>query len=88
MHTYHLIITTPEEVIFDGTVISLIAPGGAGYLEILANHAPIITTLNKGTVTLKDENNQKTFYQITGGLLEVAKNEASLLADTIKKVDQ
>ena len=41
---YHLFMATPEKVVFDGQVESLVAPGKLGYLEILTNHAAIITS--------------------------------------------
>jgi F-type H+-transporting ATPase subunit epsilon len=83
MTAYHLILATPEQVLFEGDVLSLIAPGSEGYLEILANHAPIITSLMAGTVTITDKGHKKTTYPISGGLLEAAKNQASLLADSV-----
>lgn len=81
---YHLAVITPEEVIFDGMVSSLIAPGTVGYLEILTNHASIITSLKKGKLTIKDSEGQKKVWTVTGGLLEMSKNEAMLLADEVK----
>jgi F-type H+-transporting ATPase subunit epsilon len=84
---YHLSIVTPEEVIFEGEVVSLIAPGIVGYLEVLTNHAPLITILQKGkvTVTVTDSGEQKKVWQITGGVLEVSHNKASVLVDGFSK---
>lgn len=83
---FHLVIATPEKVLFDGTVKSLIAPGKIGYLEILTDHAPIITSLQKGKVTGTLENGSKFSLELNGGLLEVSKNNASLLADEAENV--
>ena len=46
-----LSLATPEKVIFEGEVTSLIAPGTLGYFQILPSHAPLLTTLRSGTVT-------------------------------------
>lgn len=81
---YHLQIFTPETIFFDEQVISIIAPGGAGYLGILADHAPLITTLKDGKLIITDKNEVKHFYKVTGGFLEVNKNEVSLLIDEIE----
>ena len=78
---YHVSIVTPEAIIFEGEVISLIAPGKVGYLEVLTNHAPLITILQKGKVTITDANHQKKEWLITGGALEISKNNASVLVD-------
>lgn len=82
---YHLSIVTPEAVIFEGEVLSLIAPGTVGYLEVLTNHAPLITILQKGKVTITDANKEKKVWNITGGALEVSHNKASVLVDGFSK---
>lgn len=83
---FHLIIATPEKVIFEGNVISVIAPGKIGYLEILKDHAPLITSLQKGKVVGTYENGSKFSFELNGGILEVSKNKASLLADEAENV--
>ncbi len=80
---YNLTIVTPEKIEYESKVRMMIAPGGDGYLEILTNHAPIMTTLKAGPVTVVDEEGKKSVFQISGGLLEVSKNKATILADSI-----
>jgi F-type H+-transporting ATPase subunit epsilon len=80
---YSLLIATPEQLIFEGEVESLVAPGALGYLEILSHHAPIVTLLNPGTVTVTTAAHEKVVYKITGGILEVHQNRASLLPDDV-----
>jgi F-type H+-transporting ATPase subunit epsilon len=80
--TFHLTITTPEQQVFSGEIESLIVPGSTGYLEILSHHAPLLTTLKEGKITLT-QNQQKTTYTTSGGLLEVQNNQAILLATSL-----
>lgn len=81
---YHLFIATPEKVVYDAQITSLIAPGGDGYLEILTNHVPIVTTLKSGKLTIIDENNKKWIWAISEGYLEFSNNKAAILADSLE----
>jgi F-type H+-transporting ATPase subunit epsilon len=81
---YLLTIVTPEKIFYEDEVASLIAPGSEGYLGVLTDHAPLITGLVPGKLTVKDENNQEVNFSISGGFMEVFKNQVSILADSIE----
>jgi F-type H+-transporting ATPase subunit epsilon len=75
-------ILTPAKQIFQGQVSSLTAPGALGYLGILSNHAPLVTTLEPGKVVYRDAQGGSVTLRSSGnGLLEVGHNKATLLAD-------
>ena len=79
---FKLIIVTPEKIIYDGEVSSIVAPGDLGYLGILADHAPIITSLTTGKLEITDPNGAKNTMMISGGFMEVVKNTATILVDS------
>ena len=83
----HITVLTPERAVLDQDVYSVTAPGAAGYLGILKNHAALITSLVPGKLTVKDIRQQATVYAISGGFLEVANNQVTVLADTLEAVD-
>ena len=83
---YLLTIVTPEKIFYEDEVTSLIAPGSEGYLGVLTDHAPLITGLVPGKLTVKDENNQEVNFAISGGFMEVFKNQVTILADSIEFV--
>lgn len=81
--TFRLEIVTPVGPVYSGEVVSLIAPGSEGYLGVLAHHAPLLTALRAGTLTLREPNGAQSEHRITGGFLEVSKNHAMVLADGV-----
>ncbi len=76
MPMLQLKIVSPEKVEFAGEVESVKVPGTMGNFEILQNHAPIISTLQKGIVEYDGQQ-----LAILGGFVEVQKNEVSLCVE-------
>ncbi len=81
MATFKLKVLTPNAEALSADVSSIVAPGAAGYLGVLANHAPLITTLRDGDLTVKDPTGDEKVYQIRGGILKVAANTAIILTE-------
>ena len=77
-------ILTAEEVYYEGKAHGVVAPGKDGYLEILTNHASLITVLKEGDLVVINPDKHELSYKLTGGFLEVHQNEVSILADSIE----
>jgi len=73
-------VISPEKVLFDGEVKSVKVPGTSGEFEILNDHAPIISTLEEGTVSYTTDEGTVD-VAITGGFAEVKRNEVSLCVE-------
>ena len=73
-------IVSPEKVEYDGAAERFHVPGTMGQFEILNDHAPIISTLQKGTVEYVNKEG-KTSLEIQGGFVEVQKNHVSLCVE-------
>jgi F-type H+-transporting ATPase subunit epsilon len=78
-------IITPDSKVYSGDIQSVTVPGRKGSFQVLKDHAPIISTLDAGTVTLADEQGTVQHFEITGGLIEVKKNRIILLADAVRQ---
>ena len=78
----HLEIITPDKSVFKGEVDSATFPGTKGAFQVLRNHAPIISTLEKGKVSYKVNDNVKELM-VSGGVVEVLNNHIILLAEGI-----
>ena len=86
-------IVSPEKTIFTGDVSSVYLPGSEGFFQILDNHAPIVSTLKKGTIELSgefdNELSQNLFLQgtskasldIESGVVEMKNNKLIILVD-------
>lgn len=74
-------IVSPERIEYDGEAESLLVPGTQGQFEILNDHAPIISTLQKGFVEYAVPNAGKQRMDILGGFVEVQQNEVSLCVE-------
>ncbi|HCV27113.1 MAG TPA: F0F1 ATP synthase subunit epsilon [Dehalococcoidia bacterium] len=81
MATFTLTIVTAESEVFSEEIDSLVAPGIDGQLGILPNHAPLMTQLQPGEMTIRS-NNGENVLAVTGGFLEVLNNQVTILADT------
>ena len=74
-------IITPEKQVFTGEVTSVKFPGTNGEFEILNNHAPIISTLEKGEIRIITSNKNTENFNINGGVIEMQNNKIIVLAD-------
>ena len=85
-------IVSPEKTLFTGDVTSVHVPGSEGSFQILNNHAPIVSTLKKGSIILKgsfvenQENlnihsNSEASLDIQSGVIEMKKNKLIILVD-------
>jgi F-type H+-transporting ATPase subunit epsilon len=77
-------ILTPDKTVFEGEVSSVTLPGTLGAFEILKDHAPIISTLEDGKITVRGNNKTEEAFLIKGGVVEVLDNKIMVLADGIK----
>lgn len=74
-------ILSPEKSIFKGEAISVSLPGMDGSLGLLNHHAPLITSLKKGTLSLTIAPGKTQEFQVNGGTVEVMNNKVIILAE-------
>lgn len=76
-------ILTPDKKVFEGEANSVTLPGTLGFLEILNNHAPIISTLNDGKLTIRGAAAKEEVFFIKGGVVEALNNKVTVLVEGI-----
>ena len=76
---YPVQVITPEGPAFTGDAQIVVVPGDAGQLGILANHAPLISSLKPGETHLTDAEGREHRFATGNGYIQVRKNEALVL---------
>ena len=87
MAPMRLEIITAEEEVYADDVDALVAPGIEGQLGILPHHAPLMTVLQPGEVTIRKDG-EETFLAVSGGFMEVMANKVTILAATCERSDE
>jgi len=80
MANLHLEFVSPEAVLFSGDVDQVDLPGIEGDMGILAGHAPLVTPLRPGVVTVIRDGEREPVVVI-GGFAEVGPSGLTVLAD-------
>lgn len=68
---------------FDGEADSVVAPAFDGEVGILPNHAPFMTLLGAGTLTIRQPGGVSRFA-VKGGFLQVVNNRVRVVAEHVK----
>ena len=80
-------IVTAEREVFSGEADVLVAPGIEGELAVLRRHAPLLTQLQPGEVTIRSEGEEISMV-LTGGFLEVLGDRIVILADAAERAEE
>lgn len=78
-------IVSQDRMVFEGDVDIVIAPGEAGELGILPNHAPLLSTLKYGILKVRVKGEERDFT-VAGGIIEVQPDLVTVLADAAENV--
>ena len=73
-------ILTPDATLYSGEATYVGLPGVDGSLGVLAGHAPLITTLRAGEVTVRTDRDEQRFA-VHGGTVEVLGGRVTVLAE-------
>lgn len=81
----HLRVLTDTGLAFEDEAVSVIAPGERGYVGFLSRHAPLVTTVQPGTLTWRTPEGQRRTVRIGAGLLEIIKNRLTILTNSVSE---
>lgn len=72
-------VLTPDREIFQGNITSVKVPGTSGEFQVLKNHAPIVSSLDEGKVTIVTADGTHRVFDEASGSINTA-------TDTGKKI--
>jgi F-type H+-transporting ATPase subunit epsilon len=76
-------VISPEASKFDGEADAVVAPAFDGEVGILPNHAPFMTLLGEGTLTVRRADAVSRFF-VRGGFLQVVDNRVRVVAEHVQ----
>lgn len=83
----NLKITTPERIVFEGKVDTVVLPTPMGEIGILPHHIPLVSLLSPGELRLTN-GDELTLLAVSGGFIEVQPSRVVVLADTAERADE
>ncbi|MGV8833190.1 MAG: F0F1 ATP synthase subunit epsilon [Devosia sp.] len=74
-------IVSPERLVLSEVVTSVTVPGSEGYFTVMNDHAPFMTTLRSGFITVNGLNGRDEIYFVKGGFADVSPEGLTILAE-------
>ena len=84
-------LVSPERLLVSEDVLEVVVPGQEGYFTVLAQHAPVMATLQPGVVEVKNASGAEERYCVFGGFVDIVPDSCTLLAESavnVKDVDR
>ena len=86
--TIQIEIVTPSRQLYSGAVQMITLPGVEGEMGVLAGHAPLLTTLNIGEITLHSADGAAEYIAVSGGVVEVLPDKVIVMARSAERADE
>lgn len=80
-------LVSPERLLVSEDVESVVVPGADGEMTVMAKHAPVMTTVQPGVVTVKTAAGKSDRYVVFGGFADILPEACTLLAESATHVD-
>lgn len=87
MASFKFELVSPERLLVSEDVEAVIIPGAEGEMTVLANHAPVMTTIKPGVVTVKPGGGADQRFVVFGGFADILPAGCTLLAEEAVAVE-
>lgn len=79
--TFHFELVSPESIVVSTDASMVIVPGTEGDFGVLADHAPLLSSVRPGVVTVMTAEGEEKKIFVAGGFADVSENQCSVLAE-------
>jgi len=80
-------LVSPERLLVSETVTEVVIPATLGEMTVMANHAPTMTTIKPGIVSVTFASGEKHKYVVFGGFADILPTGCTLLAESAVSAD-
>jgi len=81
-------LVSPEKLLLSQDAEMVVVPGSEGDLGVLAGHAPVISELRPGTISVFDGNSVTARLFVGGGFVEVTADRCAVLAEEAMPMEE
>ncbi len=82
--SYKFELVTPQGVAYSGEIEHALIPAEDGFVGVLANHAPYITSSSGGRLEVRETGGHEQKFLVGPGFFEVAANRATFLVQSFQ----
>ncbi|CAN7316478.1 F0F1 ATP synthase subunit epsilon [Pararhizobium sp. LjRoot238] len=87
MADFNFELVSPERLLLSERVSEVVIPATEGEMTVMANHAPTMTTIKPGVVTVKAADGKVSRYLVFGGFADILPTGCTLLAESAAPVE-
>lgn len=80
--TYKFELVSPERLILSELVDSVVIPGSEGEMTVMADHAPVMTTIKPGVVSVNRTSSGEQRFVVFGGFADILPGGCTVLAES------
>jgi F-type H+-transporting ATPase subunit epsilon len=80
--SFNFELVSPERLLLSAAVAEVVLPGSEGEMTVMANHAPTMTTIRPGVLTVKEASGQTQKFVVFGGFADILPSGCTVLAES------
>lgn len=88
MATFQFDFVGPERTLYSGEVEAVQLPGSEGEMTVLPGHAPVLTTLKVGVITVTETTGNGMRIYVQGGFADIGPKSVTVLAERAAPIEE